>query len=53
MSTEVSNQNRQLSRIQEKVLFSLIDSFKKYLQALSNESRVDSANKRTSKLITK
>lgn len=39
MSTEVSNQNRQLSRIQEK--------------ALSNESRVDSANKRTSKLITK
>uniref|UniRef100_A0A915DT88 Synaptosomal-associated protein n=1 Tax=Ditylenchus dipsaci TaxID=166011 RepID=A0A915DT88_9BILA len=39
MSTEVSNQNRQLDRIQEK--------------AQSNETRVDSANKRTYKLITK
>uniref|UniRef100_A0A914YGU0 t-SNARE coiled-coil homology domain-containing protein n=1 Tax=Panagrolaimus superbus TaxID=310955 RepID=A0A914YGU0_9BILA len=39
MSTEVSNQNRQLDRIQEK--------------AQSNETRVQSANERTSKLITK
>ncbi|KAI1705961.1 SNAP-25 family domain-containing protein [Ditylenchus destructor] len=39
MSTEVSNQNRQLDRIQDK--------------AQSNETRVDSANKRTNKLLTK
>lgn len=39
MSTEVSNQNRQLDRIQEKTQ--------------SNEVRVESANKRTNKLITK
>lgn len=39
MSTEVSNQNRQLDRIQEK--------------AMSNEARVDTANKRTTKLLTK
>lgn len=39
MSTEVSNQNRQLDRIQEK--------------AMSNETRVDTANKRTTKLLAK
>uniref|UniRef100_A0A915B3P6 Synaptosomal-associated protein n=1 Tax=Parascaris univalens TaxID=6257 RepID=A0A915B3P6_PARUN len=39
MSTEVSNQNRQLDRIQEKTQ--------------SNEVRVESANKRANKLITK
>uniref|UniRef100_A0A1I7Y9I3 Synaptosomal-associated protein n=1 Tax=Steinernema glaseri TaxID=37863 RepID=A0A1I7Y9I3_9BILA len=39
MSTEVSNQNRQLDRIQEK--------------AQSNEVRVESANKRANKLLTK
>ncbi|CAJ0957232.1 unnamed protein product, partial [Mesorhabditis belari] len=39
MSTEVSNQNRQLDRIHDK--------------AQSNEVRVDSANKRANKLLTK
>ncbi|MFH4981254.1 hypothetical protein AB6A40_007963 [Gnathostoma spinigerum] len=39
MSTEVSNQNRQLDRIQEKTQ--------------SNEVRVEAANKRANKLITK
>ncbi|VDN04354.1 unnamed protein product [Thelazia callipaeda] len=39
MSTEVSNQNRQLDRIHEKTQ--------------SNEVRVESANKRANKLITK
>lgn len=39
MSTEVSNQNRQLDRIADK--------------AQSNEVRVESANKRANKLLTK
>ena len=39
MSTEVSNQNRQLDRIGDK--------------AQSNEVRVESANKRANKLLTK
>ncbi len=60
MSTEVSNQNRQLDRIHEKVAFFfslyLCDyqvSHGGILQAQSNEVRVESANKRANKLITK
>lgn len=56
MSTEVSNQNRQLDRIQDKAycLFSFCFMFLILtLQAQSNETRVDSANKRTNKLLTK